>query len=480
MPDNGDLTLSTPECSGEGSEVDLAIEGLAAGGRGVARPGGRVWFVPGAFPGDHVRAAAVRAHPRFVEGRLVALSRPSPDRRPAPCPVQGRCGGCPWMPLEEAIQREWKGRLVRDALGRIGGVDEGVVEPVRSGERALAYRGRVELALGRDPSGRTVLGFHGAEPGAGLVDVERCLLQSEPANRVLQSLREFLLARPALWTKAPGTAPFRLTLRASPAGEVSIALRETHVPFPEAEALARWIGERHPEVRNVARVRAVPGRRGGARTIPLAGSDFSEEHVGGFTFRVPLTGFTQVNLDWTARLPELVRETAGEVLRRDVLDLYGGIGVHGLELARAGARSVVVCEADAAAVRCGRAATRLAGLGGVRFVRADVARFLARHAVAGRARELLAVANPPRAGMGVAVSRALAALPVTRLVLVSCDPPTLARDVRILVERGFRLRRAIPVDLFPQTPHVETVALLERAAGASVSAGRGASGRRAS
>ena len=184
MPDDGLLSDLTAECGGipaEGESRDLDIEALTVGGRGLARPPGRVWFVAGALPGDRVHASPERKHDRYVEGRLVRIVSPSPARRQPPCPLQPECGGCPWMPLAVESQREWKGRLVEETLSRIGGVDPSLVEAVRAGDRGLAYRTRVELSIGRDRDGRPAVGFHAAGSDA-IVDVDRCLLQTDAAN----------------------------------------------------------------------------------------------------------------------------------------------------------------------------------------------------------------------------------------------------------------------------------------------------------
>ncbi len=465
MPDDGFDEKANTECRGRPPEqAELTIEALTAGGAGVARPAGRVWFVPGGLPGDRVRAAAVRMHPRFVEARLVGLVRESPDRRSPACPFQPTCGGCPWMPLAEVAQRRFKQQRVDDALSRIGGVSPSVTEPIRFGALPLAYRNRIELTLGRDAAGRPLVGLHAGSRSAALVDVDRCLLQPDAANSVLTSVREFLLAPRRLWSRS--TAPrFRIAIRSGEGGEVLVALWEEARAFPEAAALAEWLTRRHPELCGVVRVRTHGRRRGGARVTALYGRTWVAQQVGATRFRVPAASFTQVNADWTERLPDLVRECAGDVAGADVVDLYGGIGVHGIALAGAGARNVTICEADARAVRCGVDAVRRAGLQGVRFVVSDVRAFLGQAWPAELQR--VVVANPPRAGLESGVARRIAARACERVVIVSCDPATLARDVRVFIEHGFRLLRVIPVDLFPQTPHVETVAVLARGGGPS-------------
>jgi 23S rRNA (uracil1939-C5)-methyltransferase len=206
-------------------------------------------------------------------------------------------------------------------------------------------------------------------------------------------------------------------------------------------------------------VRARAGGRGGAACTTLEGRDWIEETLGGVTFRLPPATFVQVNADAAAGLLDAVVAAAGDVDGQEVLDLYGGVGAYGIALAGRGAR-VTVVDADGAAVRCGREAARRSGRGAA-FVRADARRFLDREGQAGR-RPHLVIANPPRTGCGPGVAQALGALAPARLIVVSCDPATLARDVKQLRGAGYRLLRAVPFDLFPQTAHVETLLLLER------------------
>jgi 23S rRNA (uracil1939-C5)-methyltransferase len=449
--------------NGGDSAVELRVEALAAGGRGVARHAGVVWFVPDTVPGDLVVAAPRRRRRGFVEARLLRRLENSPDRRAAPCPLQATCGGCPWMVLDETVQREWRATLVRDALRRIGR-DPVLVEDVRAGSPPLGYRNKVELTLGRTASGRRAIGFHASDAAdGGLVDVDRCPLQGDAANAVLGTARELLLARTERWPgpPRPGADPPRLVLRSSAtSGKVLVALREGGRAFPGAGPLGRALAAARPEVSGVVRIRARPGRRGGARIEPLAGRPWLRERFGGLDYRLPAATFVQVNAAAGEVLLDLVREAAGPVGGRSVIELYGGVGVFAAALARSGAE-VTVCEADADAVRCGRRATRDAGIGGVRFLHSDVTAFLRARLKEGRTADVV-VANPPRGGMGNRLPEQIANLGARRVVLVSCDPATLARDTRRLAAAGFEAERAIPVDVFPQTAHVETVLTMAR------------------
>lgn len=450
--------IAVPPSSGPKSS-NLRITALAAGGRGVGRQDDRVWFVPGGLPGDRVRARPFRERPSYVEGRIVSLLVASPDRRTAPCPLQDSCGGCPWMSLPAALQRHWKEKLLGDALTRIGGLESPRLERIRRPVRDLAYRNRVEFTWGRGGSGEPVIGLHHRESERGLVDVDRCAIQTGPADAILRSIRSFLL-EPRGGAVNPGDG-FRISIRYSEAEQRGlVGLFEGPRRFPRARELARFLADSHPDLAGVVRLHGRGERRGGQVAEVLHGRGWIRESIAGTGFRVPAATFLQVNSPGAEALVELVREMAQPVDGAHALDLYGGVGTFAFALLRSGAASVTVCDADRDAVHCGREAARRTRSGGIRFAHAGVERFLKQDRP--RSGVELVVANPPRSGMRRRVTRLLGDLGARRIVLVSCDPSTLARDLRSLVESGYAVRRIVPVDLFPQTAHVETVVLLER------------------
>ena len=429
---------------------EVEIEKLAGGGAGLARVEGEVWLVGGAYPGERVRARPVRRHRGWTEAVAEEVLAPSPDRRTPPCPLQPRCGGCAWMPLGEEAQRTWKRQIVVEDLARLGGLRDAPVEPTIASPSALGYRNKVELTLGAAADGRPILGYHA--PG-GLLDVERCLLQDDLSGSVLATARAFLLD-PSRTVRT--REPLRLVIRRSSSdGTVLVAVRGGGEPLPWLDAFAIALRQRHPEVCGVVRLVAHPGRRGGARTVTVSGRAWIHERLAGTDFELPASVFFQVNPGAAELLASTVLFLAGTP--QHVLELYGGVGVFSLALARNGA-SAVVCEVSAEAVTAGRRAASRAGLPQVRFVRDDVARLL----ISTTDRFDLVLADPPRAGLGRTVVDGIAALRPPRLIVVSCDPATLARDVKWLREHGYAVERVVPIDLFPQTPHVETVTLLSR------------------
>lgn len=463
--------------AGPGSQT-LKIESLAAGGRGVARLDGAVWFVEGGLPGDRVLARPIRSKARFHEAVVEKLLEPSPDRRPPVCPYQGTCGGCPWMPLPEPVQQQWKQRLVADALSRIARIVSPPVEPTRGAPQALGYRGRIELSLGLGPDGKPALGYRAAGGAADgpvqVVDVAACAIADPRISAVLPELREILLdpEGPVHESVGTGKRKLRVHLRAGENGVV-VALVDDSSKFPEYRLVAKCLSE-VSGVAGVVRLIFQGQRRGGLQVQTLAGTDEVVEELAGIKLHLPVAAFTQVHREAADAMTETVLDLAGDLSGRRLWDLYGGVGRYAAAARGRGAAEALVCEADPAAVAAGRQA--FPDL--VEFVELPTEIFLrARRETPepdegdGAASEVQAeltppdviVANPPRSGLGKAVVEELLEVGAERLILISCDSATLARDVRGLTESGaYRLEQVVPFDLFPQTAHIEAVSLLVR------------------
>jgi len=448
-------------------EQTLTIERLAAGGRGVGHVDGRVWFVEGGLPGDRLRARTVRSKARFVEAATVAIEQSSPHRRTPPCPIQARCGGCPWMPLEPEEQGRWKRQLLVDALKRVGGFEEQSVDAIDRPVPGLGYRNRVELTL-RAVDGHPLLGFHARWPGRGVVDVPRCLLQHDDSNRLLAKIRSHLKSKRKSYVESLGSREHRVVIRRSQSdGRMVVALWESGQPFPHAERLAEALMRGCPELGGVVRVRLPHSKRGGLKVTSISGGAYLKERIDGVVYRLPPATFVQVNASGAEALIRHVVRGSGAANGRQVYDLYGGVGVFARALLRRGAAGAVVCDADAEAVRSGKRSAAEDKIAGMRFVHRDARKFLAEARIEGLPHPDIVVANPPRSGMGAGVLKELSALSSRRLVVVSCDPATLSRDLAALGGAGWKPTKITPVDLFPQTAHVEVVAVLERAAPAS-------------
>lgn len=421
-----------------GVDAVIRIDGIAAGGAGVGRlPSGVAVFVHRTAPDETVRVRVTEGRKRWARADLIELIQASPGRRAAPCPHYDRCGGCTLEHLRYEEQLRVKGDIVREALRRIGGVELEAPEVVPS-PREFRYRNRVSFTLRRLIDGRVVAGFHALGRPDRIVDIGAdCLLPEEAVAAAWDALR-------AAWgpgaDRLPAGAQLRLTLRASRSGEVGLLI-EGGVGRGDAARL----------------LREVPGLVGiwhaqeSGDPITLAGEPAITERWDDFELRLGPSAFLQVNRDGARLLEDHVLERVGDVRGRYVIDAYCGVGFHAHRLAAAGAR-VVGIELDGAAVA---QAQRLAGQTAsarATFLAADVGAALPALLPAD-----VVIANPPRGGLAPDVAHALAAQPPPRLLYVSCDPATLARDATRLAP-ALRLERVRCFDLFPQTSHVETVA----------------------
>jgi 23S rRNA (uracil1939-C5)-methyltransferase len=429
-------------------KVELSIDDLASGGEGAGRAGGRPVFVPWAAPGDRVEADVAPGEGP-AHATLVSVLSPGRDRVAPPCPHFGpgpraECGGCEWQHVAYAAQLAAKERTVREALRRIGRLDPdacGLASIVPS-PAAYRYRARAKLHLDR-ATGRLVF-FRRRSHVA--VPVERCHLL-EPGLEALRAALGPALGAARLaprevaleWSELEGRGSALLLLDPTPAARARAEALLAAVPAL-AGVLLRDAGAAVPVGDPVLRHARVPGR-------PSAGAQRSRPDV-----------FQQANRAANA----LLVDAALDLLRpdgEDVLELYCGAGNFTGPLA-ARARAVAAVEGQGPALELAR--QDLAGAGNVRFFAGDALEIA--DALAAEPRRFGAVLlDPPREG-AKGIGRTLRALGVPRAVYVSCDPATLARDVRGCVEARYRVRSVRPVDLFPQTHHVEAAVLLEDAA----------------
>jgi 23S rRNA (uracil1939-C5)-methyltransferase len=450
-----------------GQELELTVDSLAAGGRGVARHEGVVVFVDRALPGDRVMARIQRVKRRHGEAVAYERLAGGPDRVAAPCPHFGTCGGCRWQDLRYERQLEHKQQQVLDALQRIAGLPEPPLEPIVPAVRQYAYRNKLEYAWTTTPEG-AALGFHRAGRWEEIVPVGVCLLTGERGNQV----REAFVA----WARTQGLEAFNqragtgylrhLVVREGVrTGELLCVLVTVAGDVPDVEGLEAVLAERAPGVVGVLHAvnDGVAEVASGIPTRPLFGRAWFEEEISGLRLRVSAGSFLQTNTEMADVLYRDAIEQAALTGGETVWDLYCGTGSIGLALAGS-ARRVIGVEIVAEAVERARENALANGVANVQFVCADAGKAPRDLIAEGLPSPDVVVLDPPRAGMTPKAARRVAELGASRIIYVSCNPTTLAGNAPILAEGGYKLLRVRPFDLFPHTPHVECVARFEREA----------------
>ena len=475
----------------KGDTIELTIEDLAFGGSGVGRAGGLVVMVRGGLPGDRVSARIHKKASRYLEAQALEILTPSPLRRPPPCRHAAVCGGCPLMPLDDEEQTRRKGDQAVDIMARIGRFRPLRVEPPLRPGRAFSYRNKMEFTFSPDPwppgtsqdtsrrpEGAPALGLHPTGRYDRVFDVEDCLLPSPLINRILQVLRaEAARLRLTSYVSRSDQGLLRhvitRTSRHWPDVLVALVVRDWDARLEEfGQALRRSVPAVTGCVVLVHRSRATVAR--GEEERLLWGRPVIRETVRGFDWTVGASSFFQTSTEGAEILAEKTLAWAEPAAAETAVDLYCGVGALTLPMARRTSR-VVGVDCVWEALRAGRDAAARSGLGNAAFVEGLVedvltppdagpnglrAAALARLGLAGPPD--LVVVDPPRGGFHPKALPGLIALGPRRILYISCNPSTQARDAAVMISEGYEPRRFQALDLFPQTPHVETLLLLVR------------------
>jgi 23S rRNA (uracil1939-C5)-methyltransferase len=442
-------------------ELELSIDSLAYGGNGVARLNGFVVFVRRGLPGDRVRARVTKVKRNHAEALAIEVLSPGPERVDAPCAHYPACGGCRFQDLAYDAQVASKAAQVEDALRRLGGVEDPPLEPIVPAVEQFHYRNKLEYSFTATPSG-PALGFHKAGRWDEVLDIRKCWLTTDLGNAVRDAVREWARAEKLEpYDQAEHTGYLRhLVLREGRnTGQLLVQLVTAAGERFDRDELVEVL-RRFPEVRSIHwSVNETPAEVTNLPTTLLWGEDAIEEELCGLRFRVRPNAFLQTNTAMAERLYELAGEYAGLTGSESVYDLYCGIGTIGLTMAR-DALTVWGVEVSEESVACALENADLNEIANAAFFAGEVGASLEELAARAGPPDV-AVVDPPRAGLSGKALRRLARLEASRIVYVSCNPTTLAANVKELQrDWGYRLERARPVDMFPHTPHVETVALL--------------------
>jgi len=440
-----------------GDELELTVDSLAFGGAGVARRDGYVVFVRDAVPGDTVRAVVTKRKKAYAEARTVALLEAGPERIEAVAAHPG----APWQVLPYERQIAIKAEQVQDALQRIGHLEGYELEPLVPAVEQWRYRNKLEYSFGTGPDGELVCGFHAPGRWDEIVPMTDCLLASERSNEVRDQVLQWCRAQGlSAWDRREQIGLLRnLVIREGRrTGEVQVRL-VTSPGSIDVDSLADAVQcdglfwTRQDQLGETVQ---------GGETTLISGTPQLREQIGGLEYLISPEAFFQTNTEMAEQLYGLAAEYAALRGHERVFDLYCGIGTIGLTLA-ARAREVVGVEIVEPAVADAIENARINDIVNARFFAGDI-RLAMRELVETAGRPDLVLVDPPRAGLSQKVVRRVIEAAPKRIVYVSCNPTTLAPNAAQLVEAGYTLRRVRPVDMFPQTPHIECVALFEKAA----------------
>jgi 23S rRNA (uracil1939-C5)-methyltransferase len=444
-------------------ELELRVDSLAYGGNGVARHDGFVVFVRGGLPGDLVRAQVTRVKRGFAEATSVGLLEPGAGRVDAPCVHFGSCGGCRFQDYAYDLQIAAKETQVRDALVRIGGFADPPLDPIVPAASQFHYRNKLEYSFTQTDDG-PALGFHRAGRWDEVLEINECLLTTELGNAIREAVQ--------VWAREEGLVAYN---QATQEGYLRhLVVREGRntgqalvmlVTGPKERFDSGYLVDvlrRFPEVRSIHwAVNDTPAEVTNLPSKLLWGEAAIEEELLGLRFRVRPNAFLQTNTEMAEKLYETAREFAALTGVETVYDLYCGTGTIGLALA-ASALTVWGVEISEEAVACAIENAELNGIANAAFFAGNVGQSIEELRERAGPPDVVVV-DPPRAGLAGKALRRTGALEASRLVYVSCNPTTLASDLTVLRdEYGYELVRCRPVDMFPHTPHIESVSLLER------------------
>ena len=444
-----------------GDELELRVDTLAHGGNGVARRDGFVVFVQGAVPGDVVRATVTKAKRGYAEARVVELVEPSPER------IEPRAAhpGAPWQVLPYERQLAEKEHQVRDALERIGGFESPPVESIVPAVEQWRYRNKLEYSFGAGDDGELRLGFHRPGRWNEIDDVSDDVLASQRVDAVREAVKGWCRTQGlSAWDRRDGSGFLRnLVVREGRrSGTVQARIVTSEGTFAvdelaEAAGADSFLWTRTggvAETTQEGETRQVRGPRKIVEELDVVGARLR--------FEISSEAFFQVNTEMAERLYGTAAELAGLTGRERVFDLFSGIGTIALALATVADRVWGIEVVERAVADAARNA-RLNAIDNTMFFAGDV-RTALRPLVEEAGKPDVVIVDPPRAGLSAKIVRRLLETEARRIVYVSCNPTTLAPNARQIADTGYELRAVRPVDMFPQTPHIECVALLERAA----------------
>lgn len=442
----------------------VQIDGMTHEGQGVGRIDGFAVFVEGAIQGETVEIKIIKVAKNYCVGKLLRIIKPSADRVEPFCGVYKRCGGCNLQHLDYKAQLKFKENLVREAIKRIGKIDDVKVNETIGMQNPVKYRNKAQYPVGRKNGITPIMGFY-ARRSHDIVESEFCAVQNEASDMARNVVNSFIRDKGvSVYDEATGNGIVRhvMTRVGFKSGEVMVVIVINGEDLPEKEELVKRL------INGVKGVKSVVlniNRKAtnvilGDRFITIYGKDYITDYIGEFAFRISLASFFQVNPVQTEVLYNKVLEYASLTGDEIVFDLYCGIGTISLFLAKR-AKMVYGVEIVEEAVADARKNAELNGITNVEFM-AGGAEAVVQMLYSRGVKADVAVVDPPRKGCEEGLLQALVSVKPRRIVYVSCNPATLARDLRYLNDNGYKAVEVQPVDMFPHTGHVECVVLITK------------------
>jgi 23S rRNA (uracil1939-C5)-methyltransferase len=440
---------------------EIVIDFLDDDGVGYSHYQGKPLLIPGAFPGEKVLYQLEYQGHHRSGGRLLRVVSRAPERIKSPCQIEHACLGCPFISMKYSAQLQLKLKKVKTAFARFESLNQIQPEPVLAAEQQLGYRTNAKLAIAKE-QGKVRIGIY-RRGTHDVVDLKDCSLHHPLINRIIAVVKDEI-ERQGIWVydqrKRRGLLRYLLVRVAPNTNEALVTFVTSERDYRQTTHLAKWLVKKVPEVVSVQmNVNASEGNVIlGRQTLKLIGHRTLRDIIGETRLAISPASFFQVNHEQAERIYSLVRSWAGLTSEQMALDVYCGIGGIALNLAR-DAGEVLGIEVVEDAVHNARDNARLNGLKNCRFVAGDAAELL--DDLVGKIPPgFVATVNPPRKGCDREVLDALCALQPGTLIYVSCNPESLAVDLDHLCQNGWQVDKAQPVDMFPQTPHVETVVRL--------------------
>lgn len=455
----------------------VTISGLAAEGKAMAKIDNKVLFVKYGVPGDVVDVQLTRKRKKYMEGKIVRVHQYSRDRVEPFCKHYGTCGGCAWQSIPYSMQLETKEKQVFETLTRLGGFEIEEKLPVIPSDGITRYRNKLEftfsnkrwlsteeIASGKEIDSNRALGFHVPGLFDKIVDIDECHLQDEPSNSIRQFVRDYTGMEDYQYfnIKNPGGLLRNLIIRTTLLGETMVILSFFREDKEKRDRILHAISQRFPEITSLF---YVINPKGNDTILDLnvhlfKGREYILEQLEDLKFKIGPKSFFQTNSAQALKLYQLVREFANPDGHGIVYDLYTGTGTIANFLA-SGAKKVIGIENVPEAIEDARENARLNGIGNTSFHAADMKDILTVEFIEKEGRPDVIVLDPPRAGIHPDVAKTIKEAAPARIVYVSCNPGTQARDIGMISD-DYKVKKVQPVDMFPHTHHIESVALLEK------------------